>query len=93
MRSIKKIQSDCSLLYNCTTKPVYLDTTHKGVVFDKMIRNNGSFHYTVYLEGLRIMSRITTHFELQEYSINQFKLFVFESEEKMKKKIKLQLIQ
>jgi len=93
MRSIKKIQSDCSLLYNCTTKPSYLDTYHKGIVFDKMIRNNGSFHYTVYLEGLRIMSRITTHFELQEYSVNNFKLFVFENEEKMTKKIKLQLIQ
>lgn len=93
MRSIKKIQSDCSLLYNCTTKPSYLDTTHNGVVFDKMIRNNGSFHYTVYLEDLRIMSKITTHFELQEYTINQFKLFVFENEEKMKKKIKLQVIQ
>jgi exoribonuclease R len=92
MRSIKKIQSDCSLLYNCTTKPTYMDTLHNGVVFDKIIRNNGSFHYTVYLEDLHIMSRITTPFELEEYSVNQFKLFVFENEEKMKKKIKLQIV-
>ena len=33
MRSIKKLQNDCTLLYNCITMPKYLDATHNGVVF------------------------------------------------------------
>lgn len=91
MRSIKKLQTDCNLLYNCIHNPDYLDLIHKGVVFDKVKRNNGSFNYTVYLEGLKLISRITTHFELEEYSHNNFKLYLFEGEDKVKKKIKLQL--
>tara|TARA_X000000368_G_C22418099_1_gene444852 strand:- start:77 stop:454 length:378 start_codon:yes stop_codon:yes gene_type:complete len=91
MRSIKKLQTDCNLLYNCIHNPDYLDLIHNGVVFDKVRRNNGSFNYTVYLEGLKLISRITTHFELDEYSYNKFKLYLFEGEDKVKKKIKLQL--
>jgi len=91
MRSIKKLQTDCNLLYNCIHNPDYLDLIHNGVVFDKVRRNNGSFNYTVYLEGLKLISRITTHFELEEYSHNNFKLYLFEGEDKVKKKIKLQI--
>lgn len=93
MRSIKKLQNDCSLLYNCINTPRYLVEHHTGIVFDKVRRNNGSFNYTVYLEGLNIISRLTTHIELEEFTANKFKLFMFESEYNTKRKIKLQLLQ
>ena len=93
MRSIKKLQNDCTLLYNCITMPKYLDATHNGVVFDKVRRNNGSFNYTVYLEELNIISRLTTHVELTEFTVNKFRLYMFDSEYNVKRKIKLQLIQ
>ena len=93
MRSIKKLQNDCMLLYNCITTPSYLNKTHEGVVFDKVKRNNGSFNYTVYLEGLKMISRITTHYELENYSHTKFRLFMFEAEDNIKKKVKLQIVQ
>ena len=93
MRSIKKLQTDCTLLSNCITKPSYLIQHHKGIVFDRVKRNNGSYNYMVYLEDLKIISRLTTHFELDNYSKNSFKLFLFEGEDNIKKKIKLQIIQ
>lgn len=93
MRSIKKLQNDCSLLYNCITTPKYLEEKHNGVVFDKVRRNNGSFNYTVYLEDLNIISRLTTHVELIEYTVNKFQLYLFDSEYNVKRKIKLQLVQ
>ena len=92
MRSIKKIQTDCNLLYNCTNNPIYLDIEHTGIIFDKMKRNNGYYNYTVYLEKLKIMSKFITALDLPEYSKQNFKLYLFESEEKIKKKIKLQII-
>ena len=93
MRSIKKLQTDCTLLYNCIMKPSYLIQHHKGIVFDRVKRNNGSYNYMVYLEDLKIISRLTTHFELDNYSKNSFKLFLFEGEDNIKKKIKLQILQ
>lgn len=93
MRSIKKLQTDCMLLYNCLTHDNYLNKTHIGIVFDKVKRNNGSFNYTVYLEDLKIISRITTHYELNNYSTSQFRLFIFESEDNIKKKVRLHIVE
>ena len=92
MRSIKRVQTDCSLYDNCTRNPSYLNTTHKGVLFDKIRRNNGTYHYTVYLEKLKIITRITTQLELPEYDSYNFQMYLFETEDKVKKKIKLQLL-
>ena len=92
MRSIRKVQTDCNLLCNCVNNPHYLNVSHHGVVFDKVRRNNGAFNYMVYLEDLKLVSRITVHQDLKEYSKNNFKLFMFSDEDTLKKKIKLQLV-
>ena len=92
MRSIRKIQTDCFLLNKCFNNPMILDDTYSGVLFDKIIKNDGTFHYMVYLEELKLLSRIITHIDLNNYSISRFKLFLFENEDKTKKKIRLQII-
>jgi exoribonuclease R len=92
MRSIKKIQNECSLLFSCINKPTYLNETHNGVIFDKMHRMNGSYTYNVYLEELNLISRITTEQDMANYSKKLFKLFLFIGEDNIRKKIKLQLI-
>ena len=92
MRSIRKVQTDCNLLHNCSYNPQYLENIHNGVVFNKVKRNNGAYNYMVYLDKLKIVSRITVHQELNEYSKNNFKLYLFNDEETLKQKIKLQLV-
>lgn len=46
----------------------------------------------VFLPELRILSRIITTHEFDNYTHHKFKLFLFNDEEKFKKKIRLQLI-
>lgn len=92
MRSIRKIQTDCDGLTRCIKNPEIMDKEYNGVVFDKIVKNDGMINYMVYLEQLKMLSRITTQIDVPNYSISRFKLFLFEDEDKVKKKIRLQII-
>jgi hypothetical protein len=92
MRSIRKIQTDCEVLNRCYTRPEIMETFHQGIVFDKIQKNDGTFHYMVYLEQLKMLSRIATSTDVPNYSKNNFKLYLFEDEDKVKRKIRLQMI-
>jgi hypothetical protein len=92
MRTIRKIQTDCYLLNYCYSKPDVLDKHYSGVIFDKVMKNDGSYHYMVYLEELKLLSRITCYNEYTNYSSCIFRLFLFENEDKTKKKIRIQMI-
>lgn len=92
MRSIKKIQTDCQLLYNCLKNPEYLESTYHGILFDKITRISGSFTYSVFIEELNIISRMTTHIDKSEYTKCKIKMFLFETEDSVKKKVKIQIV-
>ena len=92
MRSIKKIQTDCQLLYNCIKNTQYLQNIYNGILFDKVQRNSGSYTYSVFIEELNIISRITTHIDESDYTKCKLKLFLFETEDNVKKKVKLQIV-
>jgi exoribonuclease R len=91
MRSIRRIQNDCNLLHMCSSSPEIMEKTYKGYVFDKIIRNDGLFQYIVYLPELKMASRVTFRDNIENYSICNYKLYLFHDEEKFKKKIRLQL--
>ena len=92
MRSIRKVQNECELLTKCINNTAILNTAHNGVVFDKLLKNDGLYSYMVYLEELKLLSRIIVTENLDNYSCNTFKLFLFEDEDKVQRKIRLQLI-
>jgi exoribonuclease R len=91
MRSIRKIQTDCDLVHRCFTDPEIMNKEHVGVVFDKIAKND-LFSYMVYLENIKLLSRITTREDIENYSSVNFKLFLFEDENKIKKKIRLHIV-
>ena len=91
MRSIRKIQTDCNVLHKCINNPAYMDMTHKGIIFDKLIKVNGMYTYMVYLSNLKLLSRITCPYDLDNYSYHMFKMFMFDDEHSFKKKIRLQI--
>jgi len=91
MRLIRKVQNDCSLLDTCFNYPEVLDKTYDGYCFDKLVRTDGLYQFTVYLPLLKLVSRIIVRDNLESYEQKQFKLFIFHNEEKFKKKIRLQL--
>jgi hypothetical protein len=91
MRSIRRVQSDCDLLALVSLKPETLDKLYDGYLFDKIQRNDGLFQYIVYLPELILTSKITIVHDYVNFSRLRFKIYVFEDEDKIKKKIRLQL--
>lgn len=92
MRSIRKVQTDCALLDRCFRDPDIMEKEYTGVLFDKMIRDNFILSYMVYLKELKMLSRINIIVDVENYSSRKFKLYLFQNEEKTKKKIRLQLM-
>jgi hypothetical protein len=91
MRSMKKIQLECDLLNRCFNNADIMDIEHEGVVFDKEQHNN-KYVYMVYLEKIKLLSRIKTTVNIENYSNHLFKIYLFEDEDKITKKIRLQII-
>jgi len=92
MRSIRKIQTDCSLLDLCNNTPEIMEKIYIGYIFDKIIRNDGLYQYIIFLPDLKMNSRITIRENIENFDNKKFKLFLFNDEEKFKKKIRLQLV-
>jgi exoribonuclease R len=92
MRSIRRVQSDCDLLALCYKNPEVLEKIYDGYMFDNIPRNDGLFQYIVYLPELMLTSRITLVNNIENYTCMKFKIFIFEDEDKLKKKIRLQIL-
>jgi len=89
MRSIKKVQNDCSLLHICNNDPSILEGLYDGYTFDKIGRNDGLYQYIIYLPELKLSSRVTMREDISNYQIGKYKLYLFNDEENFKKKIRL----
>jgi hypothetical protein len=92
MRSIRKVQCDCSLLDLCHNNPEVMEKEYDGYLFDKIYRNDGLYQYIVFLPVLKLSSRIMLREDFDNFSSKKFKLYLFNNEEKFKRKIRLQLI-
>lgn len=94
-KSIKKIHADCNMLYLCDKKPEFMDKIHEGYAFSKkeVTYENCEYkyEYLVYLHEMNITSRIFSNEDDLLYSARNYKLYLFNDEEKFKKKIRLQL--
>lgn len=93
MRSIRKIQTDCNVLHRCCNDETIMDGIRKGVVFDKTEKTSGLYMYMIYLEDLKLLTRITTINNIDNYTTILCKLYLFEDEDKIKKKIRVQIIE
>ena len=92
MRSIRKIQNDCSLLHSCTSNPEIMDKIYDGFIFVKLVRNDCLFQYIVYLPSLKLTSKITLRENIELYEKKAFKLYLFQDEDNLKKKIRLHFL-
>jgi exoribonuclease R len=92
MRSIRKVQCDCTLLDLCANNSDVLNKEYDGYIFDKINRNDGLFQYIVFLPELKLSSRITLRDDFENFDSRKFKLFLFNDEESFKRKIRLHLV-
>jgi exoribonuclease R len=92
MRSIRKLQNDCSLLHSLVTTPDILSKIHRGFVFDKTRKDDGSFCIQVYMSGIRIVRKVIC---LTDVAINRyydFRLYLFTDEELMYQKVRATML-
>lgn len=92
MRTIRKVQCECSLLDLCNNNPEIMDKEYTGYLFDKINRNDGLFQYIIYLPELKLTSKITLRENYNNFQKEYFKLYLFNNEDKFKKKIRLHLV-
>lgn len=92
MRSIRKVQCDCNLLDVCYNNPELMNKEYNGYLFDKINRNDGLFQFIVYLPELKLSSRITMRENIDNFTCKKFKLYLFNDEEKFKRKIRLHMV-
>jgi exoribonuclease R len=92
MRSIRKVQYDCQLLFRCMHDPTLMEQTHRGVVFDRLERESGYFNYMVYMESLNLLSRVRSTKDLSNYTEVSCRMFVFEDADATHRKVRLCLV-
>ena len=92
MRAIRKIQLECELINKCFNNLSVMDSQYDGTIFHKEIKPNGKITYMVYLENIKLLSKITTSNDMINYSRHKFKIYLFEDEDKIRKKIRLQIM-
>jgi hypothetical protein len=92
MRMIRKVEMNCDLMNKCLCNPELLLQEHRGLVFDGIQKSDGVYTYAVYIESIRLLTRVTLRNECENYSKHSFKLYVFDDEYNTRKKIRLQMI-
>ena len=91
MRSIRKIQVDCTLIDLCVNNPDILNKEYDGYLFDKLVRNDLLYQFMIYLPELKLSCRINLIQNFNNFEIKKFKLFLYNGSENLKKKIRLYL--
>jgi len=92
MKLLRRVQNDCNLLHAFYNNPESIEKTYSGYCFDEKALDNDLYKYNLYLPELKTTSFVICS-KLVLLSEYQFKLFVFNNEYKMKKKIRLHLVQ
>lgn len=93
MRSIRKVQNDCNLLNIVLNNTELLDETYDGFIFDKLLRNDLLYQYMVYLPKFKMVNRFTSRYDKENLSKQTFRIFVFEDENTLKQKIRVELLE
>ena len=61
---------------------------YHGYIFDKVKWRNQYLQYTVYIPELKTVTRVNIKEDIKDYSLHQFKLYLFEDGETLKQKIR-----
>jgi hypothetical protein len=88
VKSIRKVQSECDLLYSCTHDELLMNSIHDGIVFNQQKEEN-VFKYNVYIKSIRKISYFKCDDDIANYSTKKFKLFLFDAENSGYRKIRL----
>jgi len=86
MKKIRRVQADGHILHRVTHDPDILEEIYDG----KVIANGDKA--TIYIERLEWLTQAVLPTPVKQYRYVKCKLFVFDNEEQMRKKIRIQII-
>ena len=90
-KEIRKTQTDCELLALTSKNNFSENNEYSGILFDRTVVS-GKYEYAVYIEELKMFSRIKMEECVENYTKSQFRIFVFEDEDRLCKKIRLKKV-
>lgn len=90
MKNIRKVQSECDLLYFCKNDSNALTNVYDGYILNKNIEKD-FFIYNVYIKALNKISFFKSQEDLEQKTSAQFKLYLFDRENNGHRKIRLAL--
>lgn len=88
-KDIRKTQMDCELL--ALAEKNGSDKEFSGILFDRNFVS-GKYEYAVYIEELKMFSRIKLEECIENFTKSRFRIFVFDDEDRLCRKIQLQKI-
>ena len=91
MRSIRRVQNDCSLLKICIDDPQVQETVYDGYILDKLVRNDALYQYMVYLPEINMTNRFTSRYDKENLTRQKFKIYVFTDQHSLKRKIRVEV--
>ena len=91
MRSIRRVQNDCSMLKLCCEDEKIQNTIYEGFIFDKIVRNDGLYQYMVYIKDIKMTNRLTSRYDVELNSVQRFKIYVFMDEIRLRRKLRIDL--
>ena len=92
MRSVRKTQIDCNMLFRCNAHPEWMQHPHRGVIFDRIEKPDGNYSYMVHLSDLNILGRFASQEKYVNYQVLDFRLFLFQESDKLQRKIRLAVV-
>ena len=86
-KSIRKVQMSCELMYLSTHTDI-MNRVYDGMVFQQTEKG-----YLVYIDELKLLTKIKTTAQLQIKTIIQCKIYVFQKKDSITQKIKVDLLE
>ena len=91
VKLIRRTQMDCELLQRCKDIDV-VGKQFRGVIIDYCEVDYGFYEYTVYLEELKLLAKVRSGDLMGVHSVATFSMFMFDDEDKLYKKVRLQMV-
>ncbi len=92
MKSVQKVQHECALLHQFVRSPELIHQTFSGVVVEHHKTSSENIHtFVVYVDALRVFSRVKTTHWLDIHTEYPISLFLFEDEDSIRQKIRFHI--
>ena len=89
MRAVRRVQTQCALLALCSASPIECD----AYLFEKHATDEDTNMFSVYLKSLNLVYKIkTTDSMIENGDTLRIRVIVFNDEDSLKKKIRLQIL-